>query len=266
MTTKTSACMPILSATVTLPILSAIIGLCTWEIVVRAFAIPNYLLPAPSLVVVVMVERWQLLIEQLGFTALASGLGFAIALVLGIASAAAITASTIADRMLYPWLVISHAVPKVVIAPLFIVWFGFGMHSEVLFVVIFTLFPIVVNTVTGLKSADPEVLQLVRSMGAGEAQALWKIRIPNALPNVFAGVKISATLAPVGAIIGEFVASNHGLGHVLIQAVGSLETPLAFATVMVVSIFGIAIWYTAEIAERLAIPWHASQRTLPAQN
>ncbi|MBI3706697.1 MAG: ABC transporter permease [Proteobacteria bacterium] len=242
------------------PLLSGVGGLAAWELAVRAFHLPPYLLPAPSHVIVVMGDYWLMLMRQLSFTALAAAVGFAIALVLGVVAGAAITASRTVDRMLYPWLVISHAVPKVVVAPLFIVWLGFGLKSEIIFVVVFTFFPIIVNTVTGLKSADLDLLLLVRSMGANPLQILWKIRIPGALPSIFAGIKISATLAPVGAVIGEFVASNQGLGHMLLQAVGSLETPLAFAAVFVISIFGIAIWYLAEMIERWTIPWHASQR------
>jgi NitT/TauT family transport system permease protein len=243
-----------------LPAASAVIGLALWEGSVAYFRLPAYLLPAPSAVLQAMGTFWHVLLSQLAFTAFAAAAGFAVALVLGIGFGAAITASRTVDRMLYPWLVISHAVPKVVVAPLFIVWIGFGLKSEILFVIVFTFFPIIVNTVTGLKSADPEVLQLARSMGATRWESLTKIRIPNALPSIFAGIKISATLAPVGAVIGEFVASNYGLGHVLIQSVGNLETTLAFAAVVVISIFGIAIWYAAEWVEKLSIPWHASQR------
>ncbi len=245
---------------VLLPMFSAVGGLAFWEAAVELMRLPPYLLPAPSLVVAELIQHRGLLMRELGFTAFASAVGFAVALVLGVVLGAAITASRTVDRMLYPWLVISHAIPKVVVAPLFIVWIGFGMKSEIIFVIVFTVFPVIVNTVTGLKSADLELLQLVRSMGASRLQSLWKIRIPAALPSIFAGIKISATLAPLGAVIGEFVASNQGLGHVLIQSVGSLETPLAFAAVMVISVFGIAIWYAAELAERAAIPWHASQR------
>lgn len=242
------------------PVLSGLAGIVIWEVTVRLLKIPAYLLPAPTHVAVVMVEYWGMLMRQLSFTAFAAVSGFGIALVLGIVAGAAITASQVVDRMLYPWLVISHAIPKVVVAPLFIVWIGFGLKSEIIFTVVFTIFPIVVNTVTGLRSADLDLLQLVRSMGANRIQTLWKIRIPGALPSIFAGVKISATLAPVGAVIGEFVASNAGLGYMLLQAVGSLETPLAFAAVTVISVFGIAIWYLAETIERWVIPWHASQR------
>ena len=242
------------------PVISGLAGLAIWELTVRLFKIPAYLLPAPSHVVVVMVEYWSMLMSQLAFTAFAAVAGFVIALVLGIAAGAAITASNLVDRMLYPWLVISHAIPKVVVAPLFIVWIGFGLKSEIIFTVVFCIFPVVVNTVTGLRSADLDLLALVRSMGASRFETLWKIRIPGALPSIFAGIKISATLAPVGAVIGEFVASNAGLGYMLLQAVGSLETPLAFACVTVISVFGIAIWYLAEMVERWVIPWHASQR------
>lgn len=246
-----------------LPLLSAALGIVLWEAVVDLFGIPSYLLPAPSEVVTVLFDRWDYLMLNLGYTALAALVGFAVALVFGVVCGAAIAASKSVDRMLYPWLVISHAVPKVVVAPLMLVWVGFGIKSGIIFVIFFTFFPIIVNTVTGLKSADPDLLQLVRSMGARRAEMLWKIRIPNALPHIFAGIKISATLAPVGAVIGEFVASNRGLGYVLIQSVGNLQIPMAFAAVFLVSLFGILIWYAAELAERMSLPWHASQRDVP---
>ena len=155
---------------------------------------------------------------------------------------------------------VAHAVPKVVIAPLFLVWFGFGLQSEMFFVVAFTFFPVIVNTVTGLKSADPEQLLMVRAMGASRLQVLHKVQFPNALPAICAGIKLAVSLAPVGAVIGEFVASNAGLGHLLIRAVGDTDTPLAFAAVTVFSIFGVLLWRAAEWVERRVLPWHPSQR------
>lgn len=243
-----------------LPIVSGLVGLLAWELIVRWFAIPQYLLPAPTVVFAAMVDRWSSLMAHLWYTTIASTVGFAIALVLGVVVGAAIAASRSVDRLLYPWLVIAHAIPKVVVAPLLLVWIGFGLQSGIIFVVVFTFFPIIVSTVTGLKSAEPELLQLVRSMGASKFQMMWRIRIPNALPHVFSGIKIAATGAPVGAVIGEFVASNRGLGYALIQAVGNLDTAYAFAAVIIISVFGVAIWYLAELIERLSIPWHASQR------
>jgi NitT/TauT family transport system permease protein len=243
-----------------LPLVSALVGIVLWEAIVRWLAIPGYLLPAPTAVLSAMVERWSYLMTNLGYTALAAMSGFFIALVLGVTLGIAIAASPIVDRIIYPWLIISHAVPKVVVAPLMLVWIGFGLKSGIIFVIFFTFFTIVVNTVMGLKSADPDLLHLVRAMGAGRLRMMLKIKLPNALPNIFTGIKLAATLAPVGAVIGEFVASNRGLGYVLIQAVGSMSTDLAFAAVIIVSSFGVAVWYLAELVEKKCIPWHASQR------
>ena len=242
------------------PLLSGAIGLALWEGLVRLFKVPVFILPAPSQVIVTIVEQWWYLLSQLAITTFAAGLGLVMAVVFGLAAGAAITASRLVDRMLTPWLVIAHAVPKVVIAPLFLVWFGFGLQSEMFFVVAFTFFPVIVNTVTGLKSADPEQILMVRAMGATPTQVLQKIQFPSALPSICAGIKLAVTLAPVGAVIGEFVASNKGLGHLLIRAVGDMDTPLAFAAVTVFSIFGVLLWRLAEWGERRVLPWHPSQR------
>ncbi|MGG5823913.1 ABC transporter permease [Falsiroseomonas sp. HW251] len=243
-----------------LPVASGLGGLLLWEAAVRFFDLPSYLLPAPSEVFELMLERWPLLLDQLQYTAFAAVVGFVIALAISLSLGALIAASPAFERVIYVWLVIFHAIPKVVVAPLLLVWIGFGVKSGIIFVVVFTFFPMLVNTVTGLRSAEPDLLLLTRSMGASPWQALWTVRLPSALPSIMAGIKISITLAPLGAVIGEFVASNKGLGHMLIQSVGSLEVPTAFAAVVVVSILGIATWYLAEWIERLAIPWHASQR------
>jgi NitT/TauT family transport system permease protein len=242
------------------PLLSGAMGLALWEGLVRVFKVPVFILPAPSQVIVTIVDQWWYLLSQLAITTFAAGLGLIMAVVFGLAAGAAITASRLVDRMLTPWLVIAHAVPKVVIAPLFLVWFGFGLQSEMFFVVAFTFFPVIVNTVTGLKSADPEQILMVRAMGATPTQVLRKIQFPSALPSICAGIKLAVTLAPVGAVIGEFVASNKGLGHLLIRAVGDMDTPLAFAAVTVFSIFGVLLWRLAEWGERRVLPWHPSQR------
>jgi NitT/TauT family transport system permease protein len=242
------------------PLLSGAIGLALWEGLVRAFKVPIFILPPPSQVVLTIVNHWSYLLTQLAITIFAAGLGLIIAVVFGLAAGAAITTSRLVDRMLTPWLVIAHAVPKVVIAPLFLVWFGFGLQSEMFFVVAFTFFPVIVNTVTGLKSADPEQILMVRAMGATPGQILRTIQFPSALASICAGIKLAVTLAPVGAVIGEFVASNKGLGHLLIRAVGDMDTSLAFAAVTVFSIFGVLLWRLAEWVERRVMPWHPSQR------
>lgn len=247
-------------AGILLPLLSGAGGLALWELAVRGFELPSYLLPAPSEVAQVMAEKAWLLLDQLQYTAFAAATGFIIALAIALTLGALIAASPAVERVLYVWLVVFHAIPKVVVAPLLLVWIGFGLKSSIIFVVVFTFFPMLVNTVTGLRSAEPDLLLLTRSMGGNAWQTLRTIRLPSALPSIMSGIKISITLAPLGAVIGEFVASNKGLGHMLIQSVGSLEVPTAFAAVVVVSILGIITWYFAEYLERIAIPWHASQR------
>ena len=245
------------------PVLSGIAGLALWEGLVRGFKVPPYILPPPSAVLATIAAQWAYLLAQLAHTLAAAVIGLLIAVVLGFLAGAAITSSRLIDRMLTPWLIIAHAIPKVVVAPLFLVWFGFGLQSEVFFVITFTFFPVIVNTVAGLKSADPEQILLVRAMGATRTQVLRKVRFPHALPTICAGVKLAVTLAPVGAVIGEFVASNKGLGHLLIRAVGDMDTALAFAAVTVFSVFGVLVWRLAEWAERLVLPWHPSQREFP---
>lgn len=261
-TRRRRSALPLLEA-LGWPVLSAALVIGVWEFVVRYYRIPRYLIPAPSAILLSFEQNWPVLLHELGSTVIAAAIGFVIALALGIPLGAAIVSSRIVERMIYPWLIISAAVPKVVIAPLFLVWFGFGLRSEVLFVVTFTFFPLIVNTVAGLKSSDPELLQLVGSMGASRLQLLRKVHMPAALPNIFAGVKIALTLAPVGAVVGEFVASNSGIGHLLVIAVGNMETALAFAAVAVFSVFGVLLWYIAERIERAVLPWHASQRRIP---
>ncbi len=242
------------------PLLSALIGLGLWEGLVRYYRVPVFVLPAPSLIVEEMIGNWLYLLTQLGWTVLAALIGVVIAILIGLAAGIAIAISRTADRMITPWLVVVHAVPKVVVAPLFLIWFGFGVQSEVFFVITFTFFPVVVATITGLKSADPDTLQMVRSMGATRLQMLTKIMFPNALPTILSGIKVAISLAPVGAVIGDFVASNQGLGHLLIRAVGDMDTGLAFAAVVLFSIFGVLLWRIAERVEQKLLPWHPSQR------
>ena len=245
---------------VLVPVLSLLAGFLLWEAAVRLADLPSYLLPAPSEVVVVMAAKWRILLDQARYTALAAAAGFVIALALALALGALIAVSDAVERVIYIWLVLFHAVPKVVVAPLLLVWIGFGVKSSIIFVVVFTFFPMLVNTITGLRSADPDLVLLTRSMGASRWQVLRRVRLPSALPSIIAGVKIAITLAPVGAVVGEFVASNNGLGHMLIQSVGNLEVPTAFGAVVVVSALGLFVWYLAEWIERACIPWHASQR------
>jgi len=162
------------------------------------------------------------------------------------------------SRSILPLLVSSQAMPKVAVAPLFLVWFGFGLLPKVLIAFLIAFFPIVINTAVGLAAIEPEKIYLARSMGFGATATFFKIRLPNALPAIFGGLKISITLAVVGAVVGEFVGGDAGLGYLLMVANGSMDTQLLFAGIVALTVLGVVFFLLIELAERLAIPRHIS--------
>jgi NitT/TauT family transport system permease protein len=164
-------------------------------------------------------------------------------------------------RTVYPLLVSSQAVPKVAVAPLFLVWFGFGLLPKVLIAFLIAFFPVVINTAVGLAAIEREKIYLAQSMGLGAAATFFKIQLPNALPSVFAGLKISITLAVVGAVVGEFVGGQGGLGYLLLIANGNMDTALLFAGIVALTILGIIFFALIGLAERLVLPPHAVERT-----
>jgi NitT/TauT family transport system permease protein len=155
-----------------------------------------------------------------------------------------------------PLIVSSQAMPKVAVAPLLLVWFGFGLLPKVLIAFLIAFFPVVISTAVGLASIEPEKIQLARSMGFGPSATFFKIRLPNALPSVFGGLKISITLAVVGAVVGEFVGGDAGLGYLLTVANGSMDTPLLFAGLVALTVLGVVLYLIVELAERLVVPRH----------
>jgi NitT/TauT family transport system permease protein len=157
-------------------------------------------------------------------------------------------------------IVFLQIVPKIAIAPLFIIWFGFGFTPKLLLVFLLSFFPIVVSSIAGFKAADRDVMDFARTTGAGRARMFFKIQLPQALPQIFTGLKVGAALAATAAVVAEFVASDKGLGYLLLQYNGQLDTPMVFATIVVLSLIGLAVYYAVEIVERIAIPWHVSQQ------
>jgi NitT/TauT family transport system permease protein len=158
-------------------------------------------------------------------------------------------------------MVATQSIPKIALAPLFVVWFGFGVAPKVAVAFLIAFFPIVIDTIVGLRSIDPAMLQLARAMGAPRHRIFLKFRLPHALPAIFGGLKVASTLAVVGALTGEFIGSDKGLGYVLLQASGNLNTPLLFATLVTLSLLAMAFFYAVEALERILIPWHVSQRS-----
>jgi len=227
-----------------------------WEAGARVLGIPLFLLPPPSAIAVSFIANWSLLLFYGWITTAEILLGFALSIVVGIPLALAIFLWPTFSRSILPLLVSSQAMPKVAVAPLFLVWFGFGLLPKVLIAFLIAFFPIVINTAVGLASIEPEKIYLARSMGFGASATFFKIRLPNALPAIFGGLKISITLAVVGAVVGEFVGGDAGLGYLLMVANGSMDTQLLFAGIIALTVLGVALFVLIELAERLAIPQH----------
>jgi NitT/TauT family transport system permease protein len=235
-----------------------------WELAVRLVGIREFLLPAPSKVVAQFAAQPGYLLAQSLDTLRTTMLGFALALLLGVAAAIGIVYSRLLDRTLYSLLVALNAVPKVALAPLFVIWMGTGAAPKVAIAMLIAIFPILIDTVLGLRSTDPDMLDMARVNQASRASMLWKIRFPNALPSIFAGMKVGVSFALVGTIVGEFVAGESGLGHVILVAQGSFDTPTVFVALGLLCALGVALFKGIELAEARCLGWHASQRDKPA--
>src|SRR5437763_10285798 len=231
-----------------------------WDLVIRIFKIPPYLIPAPWDVARMLVAEWPRLWRESLFTGYATLGGFGLSILCGIPVAMLIAYSRTVESYVYPLLVFSQSVPKIAIAPLFVVWFGFGIFPKVISAFLLGFFPVVVATVMGFKSIETDMIDLARSMRASRWQMFLKFSLPQALPSIFSGLKISATLAVVGAVVGEFVGSNSGIGYVLQIANGNFDLPLMFAALFVLSMMGVLLFAAVELAEKLMIPWHQSRR------
>jgi NitT/TauT family transport system permease protein len=242
------------------PAATIVVLLVVWEAVVHLFQIPAYLLPPPSAIARRIVHDWRLIAWDSWVTLRAVLIGYLLSIAVSIPLAAVLSQLRWAEKAVYPLLVASQTMPKVAVAPLLVVWFGFGVLPKILIVFLICFFPIVVDTMTGLQSVPREVIWLARSMGASNWDTFYRMRVPAAMPHIFAGLKVASTLAVVGAVVGEFVGSDAGLGYQLIVANGLVDVEMSFAVILVLSVIGIALFAVVQVLERLMLPWHISQR------
>ena len=231
-----------------------------WEVAVRLTGVKEYLLPPPSTVWTEFWKRHAIVSAGAWVTTQEILAGYALAVIVSIPLALAVAYSRFMEQAVYPVIVFLQIVPKIAIAPLFIIWFGFGFTPKLLLVFLLSFFPIVVSSIAGFKSADRDVMDFARTTGAGRLRMFVKISLPQALPHIFTGLKVGAALAATAAVVAEFVASDKGLGYLLLQYNGQLDTPMVFATIVILSLIGLAVYYAVEIIERIAIPWHVSQQ------
>lgn len=235
-----------------------------WWVIAAAELVEPYLVPSPGSTLDVLLDKPDYLWQHSWVTTYETLLGFVIAVAVGVFAAVIMVYSSTVEKTLYPILLFAQVVPKIAIAPLFVVWLGFGIGPKILIAVLIAFFPVVISMVTGLKAVDPEMLQLSSTMGASSWQTFAKIRFPASLPHLFSGLKVAVTLAVTGAVVGEFVGANEGLGYVILQANGNMDTPMLFAGLLVMSLIGVVLFVLVEIAEKLLLPWHASRRDASA--
>jgi putative hydroxymethylpyrimidine transport system permease protein len=226
-----------------------------WEMVVRIFGIPAFLLPGPLAIARAFWESHGLLLEHAVPTVEEALVGFLCAAVTGVLSGLLINRSPLAERSLYPWLVVSQTLPIIAIAPILVTWFGYGPAPKVIVVTLFCFFPITVATVDGLRDIDPDLIRLMRSFGANRRRIFLMVEVPGVLPFLFGGARLAVTYCVIGAVIGEWVGSSKGLGFLMIQDKVQFQIPRLFAEIALLSILGVSLFLLVTLAQRLLAPW-----------
>jgi NitT/TauT family transport system permease protein len=246
---------------VLLPVMVLVTVIVVWAGAVRLFEIPSYLLPGP-VEVIQRIGHDRALFWKHGLATLSViVIGFMVSVVFGVGLALAVVLNRTVERALMPLIVGSQTIPKIAIAPLFVVWLGFGLEPKIAVTFLIAFFPVVVATIAGLKAVETDMLDLVRSMGASSVQAMLKVQIPTALPQVFSGLKIAITSAVVGAIVAEFVGSDTGLGYLLLTSTATLDGSLVWSALLILVVIGIGLFAAVSRLERAVIPWHVSIRS-----
>ena len=242
------------------PVALLLTWLGAWELASRGAGVSALVLPAPA---AVAKSLWMglstgYLWPHIGATSCELLLGLLAGCLLGFVSGVAMAESALLDRVLTPYIIISQVIPKLALAPLFIVWFGFGMTSTVVITALICFFPLMENTVTSLRQVDPQRLELFRMLGATRCQTLLRLKLPTGLPVILAGLRVAVVLALVGAVVGEFIGASKGLGALIIAAQGMMDTPLMFAVLIVIAALGLLLYQlTRAVEKRLLRPYTA---------
>ena len=238
-----------------LPWLIILASFLVWEGVVRAMQIPAFVLPAPSAIAESMVKWWWPLLDNAWQTLLTTLVGFALAIVFGLALGVAIGSSTLLYHGLYPLLIGFNSVPKVAVVPILVIWFGIGTVPAIITAFLISFFPIVVNVATGIATVEPELRDVLRALGARPGDIIRKVGLPRAMPYFFASLKIAITVAFVGSIMAETVAANKGIGHLMILASSRFDVPLVFAGLIVTGVMGVLMYALAVAIEERTTGW-----------
>jgi ABC-type nitrate/sulfonate/bicarbonate transport system permease component len=230
-------------------------GALIWEVLVRVRQTPAWLLPPPSAIGQSLIDDRAMLFEHAFATAQAALIGFAIAFLVGVGLAIAITSTRILERSLYPLIIATNAIPVIAIAPLLLIWFGYGLTPKIIVVALICFFPIAVNTIDGLRSVDREMVSLLRSLGAGRWATFRLVRFPSSLPYLFSGTRIAAAVSVIGALVAEWVGSSAGLGYLMIRSASQFLTDRVFAAIFIAALMGIMMFTAISLLERWLLPW-----------
>ena len=248
------------------PLIILLVLVALWEIWIQLGDIPKWQLPAPSAIAKELVASWSLLLHH-GYITLQEVLaGFLIALVSGLLLAAAIVRSKILERAILPILVSSQTIPIIAIAPLLLIWVGYGLASKIIVVALISFYPITVNTIDGLKAINSDMIAMMKSLGASRWQIFTKLQIPTSLPYMFSGIKVGISISVIGAVIGEWVGASGGLGYLITYSQPLFLTSRVFAAIFVLSVMGIGLFALAGWVERLMLPWYYAEKRAKAIN
>lgn len=238
-----------------IPIIFIMSIIILWQLVVTLGWVERYILPAPTDIINALIENWSDIMMHAWVTFFEGMIGLFVAMVLSLIMAVAMDQFPIVKKAIYPTLVISQTIPIIVIAPLLAMWFGFGIAPKIFVVVLVCFFPITINLIEGLQSVDQELIDLVRSMGGKKNQIFKKIKFPFALPYFFTGMKIGATYSIMGAVIGEWLGGKAGLGVYMLRARHAFALDLVFASILVIIVLSIAVFYGIELIQKVMMPW-----------
>lgn len=238
------------------PLVVAAVILVAWEAIVVVFDISDFIIAKPTAIFAEMISAAPMLWDATWVTTQEILYGFLLSIALGVAIALVVVRFEWVDRAIYPLIVLFQVVPKVALAPIFILWFGYGLTPKLWLIVVIAFFPITLNMIVGLKGFDPDLKALTNSIGASKNQFLWRVQFPTSLPNLFAGLRIAITLCVIGAVVAEFSGASSGLGYLIQFASTQLDTPLMFAALIAISVLGLVLYYAIQWIEMLAAKFY----------
>ena len=241
-------------------LVSSLLLLVLWEVLARVSGVRPIVLPLPSQVLVELGAEWRWYLGHAGYTTMTTLAGFALSVVGGVLIGTAVASSRRCERFVYPLVVALNSVPKVAVAPLFVIWMGTGAEPKIAIAFLIAVFAIIVDTLHGLRSVPQDVLDVARVLKGRPLAVFWKVRLPGALPSIVAGMKVAVSLALVGAIVGEFVSSQRGLGYVIMSAQGTFDTVRVFAALLVLAAIGLLLYGALVWVERALTPWRVHDK------